>query len=313
MPVAQQPAPQPLGPAQAAPLAASKQVSIEELLADTGGDDTEKWLIQKDRLDFGPFAMGDLKQQIYKREFSGDDVVVDQETGERSKIRTHPAFRDFIIQLDRLFESKRMAAAEVERTQQDKRRRSILVVVVLICLAVLGAGGAAAVYFIKFKEPETREKIVYRTKKDNVDLSKIQIAWSKEPEDQAKKRRKWRKRRKRRRKTGGAGVDDDVTRFGDATKSGGDALLSQRVIQGVMNKSFSKLTGCVYKALRSNPGMRSVVIDFGIRGTGRVSSVRVNKRGSGPFHGCIKGRMRAIKFPSFDGSLTRASFAMSLK
>jgi serine/threonine protein kinase len=319
-PVARAPQPQaqpqqPAPAARPAPRPAPQQaVDIQALLADTSEDQTEKWLIQKDRLDFGPFSLGDLKQQLFKQEFTGDDVVVDQETGERGRIRNHPVLQDFIIHLERHFESKRADQAEASRRQQDRRRRAVLIGVVAGSLAILAAGGAITAYYLT-REPETRERIVYR-ERDNLGklLKGIDITWKKEPEEQAKKRRKLRRRRRRVAKAGGGGAaDDDVTRLGDVTKEGGDALLSQKVVQGVMASNFGKLKGCVVQAARRDPSLRQVVIDFGVRGTGKVSSVKVNGKRAGPFQACVFARMRSIKFPSFDGHLTRAVFSMNLQ
>jgi len=295
-------------PAVQAPV--QKHVDIQELLADVGEDQTEKWLIQKDRLDFGPFALGDLKQQLFKQEFTGDDIVVDQETGERSRIRNHPALRDFIVQLERHFESQRMNQAEVDRRQQDRRRRAILIGVITGSLAVLGAGGGVAAYYLT-REPETRERIVYR-ERDNLGalLKGIDITWKAEPVEQAKKRKHLRRHRRKVKKGPGG---EDVTYLGDATKEGGDALLSQSVVRKVMADNFSKLKGCVMQAARRDPSLRQVVIDFGVRGSGSVSSVKVNGKPSGPFASCIFARMKSIRFPAFDGQLTRAIFSMNLQ
>ena len=312
-----QPRPNPLAPPldqttqREAMLASQRPVDIKALLADTGGDQTEKWLIQKDRLDFGPFSLGDLKQQLYRQEFTGDDVVVDQETGERGRIRNHAALREFIIHLERHLDSQRATEAEANRMDQDRRRRAILVGAVAGCLAILAIGVAIAAYYYT-KKPETQERIVYR-ERDNLGkmIKGIGITWKKEPEDQAKKRKKL--RRKRRRAGRGRGHDDDVTRLGDATKQGGDALLSQKVVQNVMAQNFNRLKMCVVNEARRNPSLRQVVIEFGVRGTGRVSSVKVNGKRTGPFQGCIFKRMQGIKFPSFDGQLTRAVFSMNLQ
>ena len=95
--------------------------------------------------------------------------------------------------------------------------------------------------------------------------------------------------------------------------SGGDELLSQSVVQRVMRQNFGKITPCVMSEYRRNASLTSVIIAFGIKGSGNVGSVAVNGKTSGPFHSCVARRMRRISFPKFDGSLTRASFSMSLK
>ena len=299
-------APQPAVPQLAGPVPATTGIDSEIAAAES--DQNERWLIQKDRLDFGPFTFSDLKQQLKRQEFSGDDMMVDQESGERSAIRSHPLFRDYMIQLDKEIAVERATMAEEDRRTQDKKRRSILIAVVAGSLALLGVGGAIAAYYLT-REPETREKIVYRDRDNSADspFKGIDITWKSEPKDQAKKRSRYKRRRRKK-----SGKNDDVTYLGDATKGGGDALLSQQVVQQVMAANFGKLKGCVVQAARRNPSLRKVVIDFGVRGTGRVSMVKVNKKASGAFQSCIYSRMRGIKFPSFDGNLTRASFSMNL-
>jgi serine/threonine-protein kinase len=310
--------PQPAQPRGAKPLQpiptpapAARQLSVEEHIARARGDSAEKWLVHKDRLDFGPFALAELMLNMSKGQFGPDDIVLDQESGERTRIRTHPQLRDFCVVLEKHLEADRMVRAEQSQQQRDKRRRTILVVTITSCLMVLGAGGAVTVYYLR-KDPETREKIVYREKQSDLDklLKNIDVNWRKEPEDQAARRRKYGV--KRRGKTGPAS-NDDVTYLGDATKEGGDALLTPAAVQRVMQSNFNRLIPCVYEELRRTPSMRQVNIDFGVRGTGVVSSVNVNGQAGGPLVSCILTKMQRIQFPKFDGTLTRASFSMSLK
>ena len=44
-----------------------------------------------------------------------------------------------------------------------------------------------------------------------------------------------------------------------------------------------------------------------------MASAKVNGKTAGPFRDCILGKMKLIKFPEFAGSLTPASFYMTLK
>lgn len=305
--------PEPARPQPAPAPAPAKKLSVEEYIAQARGDTVERWLIQKDRLDFGPFCLADLMTQMSKGQFGGDDVVLDQETGERGRLRTHPMLRDFCALVERHLEAKQQAQAEEVQQKQDKRRRTMIILTVTIGLVLIGAGGAVAAYFMYYRKTETREKIVYRDKKgqDLESLIKgIDITWKKEPEDQAARRRKFGV--KRRGKAGPAS-NDDVTYLGDATKEGGDALLTTAAVQRVMQSNFNKLTPCIYEEIRRSPGMRQVNIDFGIRGSGKVDRVVVNSQQGGPFVSCILSRMQRIQFPPFDGTLTRASFSMSLK
>lgn len=298
-----------LGPAPAA--AQGQEVRIEDLLADNGGDSSERWLLQKDRLDFGPFSLPDVKQQMYRGEFSGDDIIIDQESGERGPIRRNALLAEFTRVLERHQQEQAAAHHEAEASRRHSRRRTVIVTLIITTVLVLGGGGFAVWYFVLRKPPETLERIVYR---DRPGKLSIKVAFNKEPEDQAKHRRALKKRRRRPRKTSGGGGDSDITRLGDATKAGGDALLSQRVIQQVMRDpaNFNRLSPCVQQQWRRQPSLRKVVIAFGIKGSGEVSYTKVNGASSGPFHSCVARKMRVVRFPKYDGAMTRASFTMTL-
>ncbi len=305
-----------VGPAPATAAAATRgrAVSIEDLLADTSGDDSERWLIQKDRLDFGPFALSDVKQQLYKGAFSGDDVIVDQETGDRGPIRKNALLAEFTRVLERHQQQQNAAKAAVDAGIRERRHRTVLVTIITVSLLVAGAVGFAVWYFVLRKPPESTERID-RDRPSKLKLS-INVTFNKEDEDQAKKRRAWKRRRRRRKKRGGASpsAGSDVRHLGDASKAGGDALLSQRVIQSVMAKptNLNRLTPCVQKQWRRQPSLRKVLIAFGVKGSGQVSYTKVNGKSSGPFQACIARKMRSFRFPKYDGTLTRASFTMTL-
>jgi serine/threonine protein kinase len=337
-PAAQQPAPQPApapkrapranpldasmaapSPAASNPLAgqvgpaagASMQLRVEDLLA-ANDDDAEVWLIQKDRLDFGPFSLGEVKRQLHQREFSPDDIIVDQESGQRGPIRKNPQLAEFVRVLERQLQAQDAEKNQQEASRREGRRRTVLITIITVSIFVLGGGGFAVWYFLLRKPPEAKERIVYRDR-PGAKLN-IQVAFHKEDADQAKKRRKWKRRRKRKRRHGSSGGSaSNITRLGDASKSGGDALLSQTVIQNVMARNLRKLTGCVQKEYRRNPSLRRVKIDFGVKGSGMVSYSKVNGMSAGPFHACVAGGMRAIRFPKYDGAMTRASFTMTLR
>ena len=303
----------PGAPAAVASNSAQRQISMEELLADSGGDETERWLVQKDRLDFGPFSLGELKQQLYTREFTPNEMVLNKETGDVVRIRNHPDLREFIIHLESHFAHKEADQMEVQRLDKEKRSRTFTLLAVALALIILGACGAVAAWFLT-KDPEIEERIVYREKEANIEklLSGVEITWKKE---QIKKKRKHRRKRPRRKTAAGKaeGEGSDVTYLGDATKEGGDERLAQSVVERVMQKNFRKLVPCFHAALRANPSLREVNIDFNIKGSGNVSFAKVNGKSSGALQICILGKMKSVKFPSFDGAMTPASFSLSLK
>jgi hypothetical protein len=105
----------------------------------------------------------------------------------------------------------------------------------------------------------------------------------------------------------------DVTNLGDASEGGGEETLDQSVVQRVMQQNFRVLVGCIGEERRRNGSLRNVEMDFIIKGTGQVSAVKVNGQTSGPFAGCMLGKMQTVSFPKFNGAKTHASFSLALK
>jgi len=102
--------------------------------------------------------------------------------------------------------------------------------------------------------------------------------------------------------------------IGDVTKSGGgDETLDDNVIQRVMMGSYRSLVPCIMQEKHRSPGLSDVSIDFVVRGSGKVSAVKVNGQRGGAFPGCVLGRMQSFNFPRFNGSKTIASWSMSMR
>ena len=75
----------------------------------------ERWLIHKDRLDFGPFSLAAVKEKIRKGEFGAESVIVDQSTGARLTIGAHPLLAEVLKEVHHVQEQRRREAAEAER------------------------------------------------------------------------------------------------------------------------------------------------------------------------------------------------------
>jgi len=97
--------------------------------------------------------------------------------------------------------------------------------------------------------------------------------------------------------------------FGDATKGmeAGDQTLDDDQIQNTMMSNYRKLIPCIVHSPVSN-----IALEFVVRGTGKVSAVKVNGQRSGPLASCMLGRMQSFNFPHFNGAKTIASWSMSM-
>lgn len=295
--------------------ASATSARIEDLLGPIQGDDPSVWLVQREGMDYGPFPIVEIKQRLYKGEFAADSVMVDQDTGERLVVRRHPALQQFCGLLDAHLQKKRTEEAErLIEERKHKTKKFWWSISVTLFLVIAAIGGVIA-YVMLTRKPET--KVVYREKEGpSVDqlINKIQFQWKNEPADQAQQREKLQQRKKKPTAARGAkgSTADDVTELGDVTQAGGDELLSQQEIQTVMQKNMRGITSCILQEVQRTAGLKQVSIDFGVLGSGSVTNVKVNNAVEGPFFNCINNQMRRIKFPAYDGALTRASFSISL-
>ncbi len=100
--------------------------------------------------------------------------------------------------------------------------------------------------------------------------------------------------------------------FGDASKyaSAGDETLDDGVIEETMMHHYRGLVPCLMAERKHNPGLSEMSLEFVVRGTGKVSAVKVNGQ-KGGFASCVLARMPT--FPKFNGSKTIASWSMSMR
>jgi hypothetical protein len=306
-------------PPQATPQPPSRRPSLEQAAvpksfnvdaALSAVDDThERWLIQKDKLDFGPFAMKEVRSQIESGKIQGEHVIIDTENGQRQKVKDHPQLRQLVMEAEaRLGEQQRL---DQEAHERRKFRGRMVTIFALVGIAVLGAGGGAFWYAKKHGAFETKvvKEVVHDGEYDF--MKGVEISMKVDPP--AAKKPRPTGRRVGQGKNGKNGEFSDVTNLGDASEGGGDESLDQAVVQRVMTQNFKVLVGCIAEERRRNSSLHAVDMDFIIKGTGQVSAVKVNGSTSSQMASCMYGKMQSVAFPKFNGAKTHASFSLALK
>jgi len=306
-PAAAQPAAvQSASPPEAPPARAAlgRSFNVAEAAGAAIDESQERWLIQKDRLDFGPFSLAQIRAQIARGEILGEHLIVDSDTGERQKVKDFPALREFTRTSERHREQNRRAQADQNQEKSDKRKSIFTFVFALIALGVAVGG---VVFYVWTRKEGDDSKLASRTDDADIDAFLKDVKLSFQKATVAK------------RGSGGGhhatGADSEFNNdanFGDASKyaSAGDETLDDGAIEETMMHHYRGLVPCLMAERKHNPGLTEMSLEFVVRGNGKVSAVKVNgQRGS--FASCVMGRMPT--FPKFNGSKTIASWSMSMR
>ncbi|HEY5284576.1 MAG TPA: protein kinase, partial [Polyangia bacterium] len=267
-------------------------------------EEYERWLIQKDNLDFGPFSLAQVMAQMEKGIFSGDHFIVDADSGDRQKIKEHPQLAEHTRIVERKLEAQRRTRAEAvhEHTERRKGRWTVLI----IGLAVLVVAGGMT-FYLKNRKAAEHDVLASRVSEADVEkfLNGVKVEFA-QPKHAAGGGR-------RHSGPGGglAGRAEDFSNamdYGDVSKDGGDAILDEGTIDRVMRANYRKIVPCAMQS-----GARTVELDFVVQPTGRVKAVQVNGQRSGSMPMCVLNQMQSFGFPQYKGKNTIASWSMSFR
>ncbi len=256
----------------------------------------DRWLVTKGKLDYGPFPLAAIVEQIKSNQIVPGNVLVDNETGNRSKVENNPLLADLVETARQKRDDERRANAEVAHAKQERSRGAA--VYVIIAVAVLGIGGGGYLAFRALSAGDDASG----SKQLALDEGSLEAKISFPSKEQASKRRK--KHRKRGSGSGGkGGAWDDSLNFDMAGGDVGSDTLNNSQVNPVIQRSGGKLGGCLRRTKTSN-----AFIEFMIKGTGKVYQVRVNGSTSTPVAKCLRGVMFSMKFPSFNGQRSKHNF-----
>lgn len=264
-------------------------------------DETEqRWLIQKGRLDFGPFSLTEIKQLIDRNEVLPEHVIIDNDSGRRGQIGEHPLLGDLVNQAAAKRDEHRRVNAEATMVKHDRRKG-----VVLYGFIALGVVGLAAGGYFGLKKLRAAEK---KGPSEMAALEGAELNVTIELKPQKPRVPGGKRRPGAARPAGAKGGWDDSLDLGDASEDDGDSeRLDNSVLSKVIQQEGRGLGRCL-----AGSGSRRAEIEFIVAGSGKVTSVRVNGETDGGLANCIRKGMQAMTFPSFNGPRTRGSFEMSI-
>lgn len=282
--------------------------------ANRSGDE-ERYLLQKDGLDYGPFTRQQVLEQLYVDEIDEFCAVLDRVTQERVELGDMAEFQDDVAAyLPKRAERRRQeAAARAELERKVKKGASIGLVIAVITGVItltvmvvfylqqpdpekLPMENAFTALDFKFLPPPKEFQTIAVDK--NLMASIFNLNTSKAEIERKVKRhsKKMNRRAKRAGKGGGAGSAAEVDL---SDNSGSSHFLSDAEINQIIMSQFGRLRGCIMQELRGNRSFKGVTVQFFIRPSGTTGGVKIreSKFANRPVGACLKQRFRGMKFP----------------
>lgn len=275
---------------------------LETLITEAAGDDEDKYLISKKGLDFGPFAVTEIKRQIASQDIAPDDSVVDVDSGKRVKINVHPLFKEFTQEVVRRREAHRRAEAESATETTEKRKSRVMLMVGIVAAVVVALGvGSVLIY-----QGITKKK--KGMSKRGGDGDSDYIGSDEDPTGKKGKRRRRRGRRRGGRSSGGGhGLDMQVAgmdSFNFGGMHGGQERLSPSVIRSIIDRRKNRVGNCMV-----NSGAKSIRVTVHVKGSGKLGYVGTSPKGAAR---CVRRALSGLRFPKFNGSVTKGSYYLSM-
>lgn len=285
-------------------------IDMGELLSGLSSSETERWMVQKDKFDHGPFTDRELVQMILLGEVLGSHQLLNMDTGVRKKVRAWGDF-DPYLERYRLKKKAQEEQAALERTKKAETRGTIgswLIASIVVGVIFLGAG----VYFL---QRSIREEKVYSPEGmlAAFDSGEIKLKSGANLINYVGKKGKGKRRRGGKGGGGaGGGMFVDGMSYEDAMNMGvelgsigdnaGQKQLTPETITHIMDRNVRKFLPCM-----AGETVKKVEMNIAIAGDGRVMGVSV-AQGGPKLQKCVTSKVRSIKFPTSPAPRTAASW-----
>jgi eukaryotic-like serine/threonine-protein kinase len=290
--------------------ARQSEVDLEGLLKRVTENDAPRWMVQKDRLDHGPFSGRELVQMIVKGEVAGDNGLLNMDTGERKEVREYPEFTHFLEQ-HRMIRAEQEEKAALERSSKvEKRSNAATFIILASAISVLVLAGLGYLLSRRAAREERARDVDLANLFESGQVKIVGNAGILTYKPTAR-----RAGARSSTSPGGFSSYEDAMNqamsLGDATRGGGERQLTSGDVAGVMNRKLNSLFGCVSQALRQGQRLGTVKIDLAIAGSGNIMGATVNA-GNNDFKRCIVGMVKQIKFPTFPAPRMGARYSFDV-
>lgn len=294
-----------------------------------------RYLVQKNGLDYGPFTVDQVLEQLRRDEIDERTQVLDRLTQDRVALIEVPAFTVAVKEYIPVREERRRKEAEARAELQRKVKKGGLAVFYVGIVA--GLFVLAGMIYVLVNQPDPEPipmdkafaSLDYKLLPPPKDFKTVAVDGAlmksifdpkASEEEIASKLKSFKKKRKpsngKVASSGRPGEDDENVTEVDMTGGSKDGrILSDGEINEVIMGNFGSLRRCIVKELQSNPGFKRVTVQFFIRPSGTTGGVKIQE---GAYSGkevgrCLVDRFRQMKFPAHSGFNRGVTFPIQVQ
>ena len=294
-----------------------------------GGNDDERWLVNRDGRDYGPYTEQQIKDQLERDEIDENTQILDTFTQEMDTLIDVEVFTDFVMDYIPRREKRRQEEQErrEEVVRQVKRKGSTTFLTAAVGVAVLLGSFAM---FIRAKPAEYPLNQVVRPFRYEfavpqpdyqgiaADQQLIASLFNFDEPTAASSSSGSSRGSSGSSRSGDSdddlpSVDDDYVVNFDSSRPA--SKLTDEQVTSTLYSNLGRVQGCFENELRENPSFTGVTVNWSIRPDGRTFNVRVEGRGriTSSLESCLTRAFRRIRFPEFNDVPMNVSFPFNLQ
>jgi serine/threonine protein kinase len=267
----------------------------------------QRWLIQRDGTDFGPFTRKQVVAQLFNEEITAQAILYDIETDQRMSLAEFNVFDEaYRAWIHEKAEREKRRAEEAIAAVTRRRNRILIGVVATVMLTVGGTAGGWLWYKSTLPEP-VRANLPSMVSRFEVALPSVSL-----PEELPETEAEIRERRQRvvadRVATRARKNARQIAREAKLAASseldaaeGTGAKFNRPKFHQIIGQRNGRLMKCLTDEVRRNPALKSTKVHITIIPRGDLINVKL-EGGSSRGTGCVRAAFSGLKVPAFDGT-----------
>jgi hypothetical protein len=271
----------------------------------------QRWLVEKDGVDFGPYTSQQVIEQLFKQELKAETTLYDIEQDRRAPLSEFTVFDEALVAWahDNAERQKRQAE-EAAQAAARRRRRLVWGSTLAIVLTVGGVGGGYAWYRATRPEPVKAYLPALVTKLQGA-LPAVHLP-EELPETAAEKDEKRRtaaavaaqQRARVEAQREAAQVADEARQASQSTvdlnSNGAGRSFDRQAFDDAVARRNGQLMRCLQDEVRRDPSLKSLEVKITVVPRGDLINVRLSD-GSPAGNSCVREALGGLKVPPFDG------------